>query len=324
MIHTYFSFVRTIALLGVLPLGSLLAESPASLHFRPKAAARPSAQSTLRVDSSLVLVPAHVTDARGASQTNLQKENFRLFEGNLEQTIASFSKDDAPVSVGLVFDMSASMRTKMQIASEAVASLFKTSNQGDEFFLVKFSDKATLAAPFTTDSGELYQKILRTRPWGRTALLDAIDLALRQMKQARNDRKAIVILSDGGDNWSRHNVREIRGALLESDVQIYAMGIFDGTELANSRAEQRNGPRLLDEITEQSGGRHYRVENLNELPEISAKIGNQLRSQYLLGYYPANFSRDGKYHQIKIELAAPEAQPDLRTYYRRGYYAPLQ
>ncbi len=212
----------------------------------------------------------------------------------------------------------------MQTASEAVASFFRTSNEADEFFLVKFSDKATLSVPFTTDSGELYHKVLGTKPWGRTSLFDAIDLALKQMKRARNDRKAIVILSDGGDNWSRHNAREIREALLESDVQIYAMGIFDRNELANSPAEVRNGPRLLDEITEQSGGRHYRVDNLNELPAISAKIGNDLRSEYLLGYYPTNFSKDGKYHRIKIELAAPQARPGFRTYYRRGYYAPLQ
>ncbi len=324
MVQTYFSFVRLVALLGIFPLGSSLAQSPVSIDFRLKATTPASAQPTLRVDSSLVLVPTHVTDARGASLTNLQKENFHLFEGNLEQTIASFSKDDAPVSVGLLFDMSASMRTKMQTASEAVASFFRTSNEADEFFLVKFSDKATLAVPFTTTSGELYNKILRIRPWGRTSLLDAIDLALRQMKRARNGRKAIVILSDGGDNWSRHNVREIRSALLESDVQVYAMGIFDQNDLVNSPAEERNGPRLLDDIAEQSGGRHYRVDNLNDLPAISAKIGNELRSQYLLGYHPINFSRDGKYHQIRIELAAPGARPDFRTYYRRGYYAPLQ
>ncbi len=300
MIQMYLCFIRRLALISVLPLGSAVGESPVSLDVRSKATSTASSvQPTLRVDSSLVLVPTHVTDARGATLTNLQKENFHIFEGSAEQTIASFSKDDAPVSVGLVFDMSASMRTKMQTASEAVASFFRTSNQGDEFFLVKFSDKASLAVPFTADSSELYDKIVRTKPWGRTSLLDAIDLALRQMKRARNDRKAIVILSDGGDNWSRHNVRKIRGALLESDVQIYAMGIFDLTELANCPAEERNGPRLLDEIAEQSGGRHYRVDNLNELPAISAKIGNDLRSQYLLGYHPTNFSRDGKYHQIE-------------------------
>jgi Ca-activated chloride channel family protein len=150
-------------------------------------------------------------------------------------------------------------------------------------------------------------------------LLDAIEVGLKHMKKARHARKAIVIISDGGDNWSWHTARQIRGALLESDVQLYAMGIFD-PELARSPAENRDGPALLDELAGQTGGRHYPVGDLNELPSISAKIGTDLRNEYLLGYYAPD-ARDGKFHHVKVNLAVPNGTPPLRANYRRGYYA---
>jgi VWFA-related protein len=326
MIRTYLraalpGAVFAVVLLGF-AVGGLDAESPVALDVYPKAGTQTGSQPTLRADSSLVLIPTHVTEVSGSSVTNLRKENFRIFEDQVEQTVSYFTRDDAPVSVGLLFDVSGSMRNKMHTACEAVASFFTTSNREDEFFLIEFGERAKLVAPFTGDSGELYDIIAHTKPWGRTALLDAVHLGLKHMAQARNPRKAIVIISDGGDNRSRHSVREIKNAVLESDVQVYAMGIFDREEAANAPGEERNGPRLLDELAEQSGGRHYALDNLSDLPAISAKIGNELRNEYLLGYYPNHFSRDGKYHQIKVQLVS--GSPDLRTYYRRGYHAPTQ
>jgi len=243
-----------------------------------------------------------------------------VIEDNVEQRIAYFTKDDAPLSIGLLFDTSGSMRNKVEKASESVAEFFKTANNEDEFFLVEFNDRAKLMIPFTRDSGEIYNHVTNTRPFGRTSLLDGIGVALKQMKKARHSRKAIVIISDGGDNWSWHTARQIRGELLESDVQLYAMGIFDA-ELSNkSPAENRHGPALLEELAGQTGGRHYPVGNLNDLPTISAKIGADLRSEYLLGYYPAD-SRDGKYHHVKVNLTLPDNMPPLRANYRRGYFA---
>jgi len=263
-------------------------------------------------------VPVHVTTAVGATVDGLSRDNFRILEDRSEQRISSFGKEDAPVSLGFVFDTSGSMRTKMKKSAEAAAALFRTANPDDEFFLVEFNDRAKLTVPFTRKADDVYQQIARTHPNGRTSLLDALYVALGQMKKARHTRKAIVILSDGGDNWSRHSAREILTALLESDVQVYAMGIF-GPDIRS--IEERNGPRLLDELTEITGGRHYPIDDLETLPEISERIGRELRSQYLLGYYPTNESRDGKYRQVVVKLAAPNAR-DLRTYYRRGYYAP--
>jgi VWFA-related protein len=288
----------------------------------PRARPRPASDSKplLRIDASLVLVPVHVTTTSGALVDGLARESFRVLEDRVEQKISSFATEDAPVSIGFLFDASGSMRTKMKKAAEAAAAFFRTANPEDEFFLIEFNDKARLVVPFTRNSDEIYQQIVRTRPAGRTTLIDAICLALGQMKKASHARKAVVILSDGGDNWSRRSPRELKNALLEADVQVYAMGIFD----AEMRTEEeKNGPQLLDAITAETGGRHFPVDDIEGLPDISERIGRELRSQYLLGYHSTNATRDGKYRQVVIKLDAPNAR-DLRTSYRRGYYAPAE
>jgi VWFA-related protein len=291
--------------------------------IQPRERPRPAApvKPLLRIDSSLVLIPVHVTNAIGAAVAGLAAENFRVLEDRVEQKISAILTEDAPVSVGLLFDTSGSMKAKMKKAAEAAESFFRTANAEDEFFLIEFNDRARLTSRFTSDSDAVYQQIAHARPTGRTTLMDAIYLAVGQMKKARHLRKALVILSDGGDNWSRHSAREIRGELIESDVQVYAMGMFDPELTAKHPEEERNGPRLLDELSELTGGRHYPVPTLDELPAISARIGRELRSQYLLGYYSTNPEKDGKYRQVVVKLATPNAR-ELRTYYRRGYYAP--
>lgn len=280
--------------------------------------------SHLRVDSNLVLIPVHVTTQAGTSVTNLTAEHFRLFEDNAEQKITHFAKDDAPISIGLLFDSSGSMHNKIRKSSEAAATFFKTANAEDEFFLVEFSEHPKLTVSFTPDSDEICRRIAHIRPFGRTSLLDAIHLALGQMKGAHNLRKAIVILSDGGDNRSRYTTSEVKNAMLESDVQLYAMGIFDPEEIRRKTSEEEKGPKLLDYLAEQTGGRLYFVENLDDLATFSARIGNELRNQYLLGYSPNNSSRDGKYRRVRVNLTAPPDMPNLRSYYRHGYYAPAE
>lgn len=298
------------------------AQIPAVITPRPHVPPAVAPPGVLRSDSSLVLIPAWVTTTAGASVTSLRKENFRLLEDNVEKPIAFFGKDDAPLSVGLLFDISGSMRDKIDKAAESVAEFFKTANTEDEFFLVEFNDRARLTIPFTPDADEIYGRIAHTKPSGRTSLLDSIEVGLKHMKKARHQRKAFVIVSDGGDNWSWHTRRQVRSALLESDVQLYAMGIFDPV-LSKSPAENRNGPALLDDLALETGGRHYQVANVNDLPAISAKIGNDLRNEYLLGYY-AGDTRDGRYHHVKVNVTAPEGMPALRANYRKGYYALAQ
>ncbi|HTS49229.1 MAG TPA: VWA domain-containing protein [Bryobacteraceae bacterium] len=280
-------------------------------------------EARLRVDSALALIPVHVTTADGTTVTNLARDNFEIFEDGVQQKISHFSKDDAPVSIGLVFDTSGSMNNKMHKSAEAAATFFKTANSDDEFFLVEFNDRPKLTVPFTPDSDLISRRISHTRPFGRTSLLDAIHLAMLQMKNAHNLRKALVILSDGGDNRSRFSASEVKNAMLESDVQLYAMGIFDLDDLHKHPIEEQNGPQLLEELAEQTGGAMYTVDNLDQLEPVSERISRELRSQYLLGYSPSDDERDGKFRRVKVKLNAPEL-PNLRTYFRHGYYAPAQ
>jgi Ca-activated chloride channel family protein len=276
----------------------------------------------LRVDSTLALIPVHVATAAGSSVTDLSKENFRILEDNVEQRISYFATEDAPVSVGLLFDTSGSMRAKMHQSAEAAQAFFQTANSEDEFFLVEFNDRPKLSIGFTPDSSEVSRQISRMKPTGRTSLLDAIHLALVQMKRARNPRKALVILSDGGDNHSRKTATEIRRDVKESEVEIYAMGIFDSEDMGKLPIEERNGPHLLDELAAATGGTHFPVERLSDLAGIAAQIGNQLRSEYVLGYSPISEAHDGKYHRVTVDLEPPAGKPSLRVFYRHGYYQP--
>lgn len=278
----------------------------------------------LRVDASMVLVPVHALSATGANVTDLAAANFQVFEDGIEQKITYFSQDDAPLSVGLVFDSSGSMSNKIHKSATAAAAFFKTANATDEFFLVEFGERPKLLTTFTPDSDELYQKIAHTKPFGRTSLFDAIQLALVQMKNAKNSRKVIVILSDGGDNRSRLTRGQIKGALVESDVQLYAMGIFDSEDSPKRSKEEQNGPQLLDELAENSGGRVYTVDNIDDLESISSRLGMALRSEYLLGYMPSNSSRDGKYRRVRVNLVSSPGASASTISYRRGYYAPTE
>lgn len=287
----------------------------------PQAALPPS---NLRADASMVLVPAQVVDLSGAPVVNLRREDFRVFEDGVEQKITDFTREDSPVSVGFLFDSSASMRNKMHQSSQAADAFFKTANKGDEFFLVEFNERARLSVPFTTDPGEVYKRVSRVRPLGRTSLLDAVHLALVQMKRAVHPRKAIVIVSDGGDNRSRYTAPQIMNAMRESEIQIYSMGIFDPMDQRKRTPEEKNGPELLGDLAKESGGQYFSIDNIDDLPAISERIGQQLRNQYLLGYSAADRARDGKYHQIKVELAPRVKTAEWEVRYRRGYYAPVQ
>src|SRR6266700_1998279 len=191
----------------------------------PKAELLPKAN--IRVDSTLVLIPVTVTDPMNRFVTGLEKENFKVFEDKKEQQVAQFSSEDAPISVGVVFDCSGSMGHKLEKSRLAVAQFFKMANPEDEFFLVRFNDSAQLIQPFTTSLEEIQNRLTFTQSKGRTALLDGVCLALHKMKKDRNPRKALLLISDGGDNNSRYTEGEIKNLVKEADVQIYAIGIYE-------------------------------------------------------------------------------------------------
>jgi Ca-activated chloride channel homolog len=281
-------------------------------------------RADLRVDVPLVEIPVHVTTQLGVSVTNLKTESFRLFEDKMEQKIVSFTSEDAPVSIGLLFDLSGSMKDKMRKASDAAIEILKTANQEDEFFLIEFNDRPKLVVPFTRDVSEIQQELAGAKPRGQTSLLDAIHLAVSEMKNARHLRKALIIVSDGGDNHSRHSETEIKEDMLEADVQVYAMGIFGDDGVRGRTREEREGPRLLSDLAEKTGGRHFPVKQLGELAGVCARIGNELRSQYLLGYFSTNRDRDGKYRHIRVAVDPPAGAPLVKARYRLGYYAPTE
>lgn len=305
---------------------SATAGEPVSIESRTASATHTVASRPvdLRVNKTVVLINVTVTDPLNRFVTGLEKEHFRLFEDKVEQEITQFSSEDAPISIGLVFDTSGSMGPKLQKSRQAATEFFKTANPSDEFFLVQFNDRPELSVPFTTDTDKMQSALTFTQSKGRTALLDAVYLAMHEMKKAKNPRKALLIISDGGDNSSRYTETEIKGAVREADVQIFAIGIFESMANRGRTPEEAAGPGLLNELAEQTGGREYPVENVAELPDIAAKIGIALRNEYILGYTPKNRERDGKYRRVQVKLNQPRGLPPLKAYFRLGYYAPTQ
>jgi VWFA-related protein len=288
---------------------------------RPKRAAKQPAspRATLRVDTNLVLVPVSVNDPLSRPVSGLEKEHFRLFEDKVEQTITHFAMDDEPIAAGLVFDTSGSMGNKLSRSRMAAAEFFKIANPDDEFFLVEFDNSPRLVVPLTSNTGEIQSKLAFSRSGGSTALLDAVYMAMHEMKKSKKNKKALLIISDGGDNHSRYTVGEVKNTVIEADVLIYAIGVFGG----GISAEEAGGPALLSHLAEQTGGRLLYA-NARELPDVAQKIGIELRNRYVLGYTPKNQERDGKYRRIEVKVIAPRGLPKLRAHWRLGYYAPME
>ena len=274
---------------------------------------------TVPVD--LVLVNVTVTDDWNRIVTGLEKENFAIMEGNEVQQVRHFATEDAPISLGVIFDMSGSMSDKIEKARNAVVEFFKTANPQDEFFMVAFSDRPQLLADFTKSIEEIQGKLIYTVPHGTTALIDAVYMGVSKMKDARNTKKALLIISDGGDNHSRYTENEIKSMVKEADVQIYAIGVFSPNPI---QPEEIAGPGLLRDVSEVTGGRMFTINNPNDLADVATKIGIELRNQYVLGYRPNNKMRDGHWRKIKVKLIPPKGLPHMNVYSRTGYYAPSQ
>jgi len=279
---------------------------------------------TIKVDVDLTLINVSVMDPLDRLVTGLERENFRVFEDKSEQEVLTLSSEDTPISIGLVFDMSGSMSDKVEKARQAAVQFMRTANPLDEFFLVTFNDRAELTSGFTTRIEELQNRMMFTTSRGRTALLDAIYLGLTQMRGAHNAKRALLVISDGGDNHSRYNENDIKNYLKEADCQLYAIGIYDPIGVRSRTSEELNGPSLLTEMTEMTGGHVFPVDNIDELPDIAAKIGMELRNQYVLGYKSANRLHDGMWRKVTVKLHVPKGLPPLHIYARTGYYAPNQ
>ena len=247
------------------------------------ASARAHPGSLIRMNVDMVLVPITVTDPMNRLVTGLEQEDFQVYENNGEQKIRSFASEDAPVSIGIIFDLSGSMTSKLIRARESILQFIKTANPEDEFFVIGFNDRPELIEDFTNSVEDIQARLATVKSGHRTALLDAIYYGVVKMKDARHERKALLVVSDGGDNRSRYTEGEVRAQVRESDVEIYSMGIFDPYA---ATPEERTGPLLLNDLCEETGGRLFRVDDISEMGDIAEKISTELRNQYVIGYTP--------------------------------------
>ncbi len=311
------------------------AQSTDDIHVVPKSESRDAADEPtnpdlnlhtrpLRADVDLVLVPVTVTDSLNRPVLSLHKDDFQLYEGAAQQQVQYFSREDAPISVALVLDCSASMKNKIEYQYQALREFFSNANSEDEYFAVTVSDKPKLIATSTDSIGTLEDRLGAAAAQGRTALFDAIYLAISQLRAARYQRRALLIISDGGDNTSRYTRGEIKNVIAEADVLTYAIGIFDEEPIPLLKSiEERMGRDWLSELTDASGGRTIAADDRHKIPQIAATISRELRNQYLLGYRPASTAHDGKWHRITVKVTPPD-KTRLHLYYRERYRTPAE
>jgi len=279
-------------------------------------------EARLRVNVNLVQVPMTVTDPMNRLVTGLEKENFTLYDNNIGQTIRYFSSEDAPLTIGIIFDLSGSMSSKFARARKALTEFLRTSNPQDEFFVVGFNDRPSIIVDYTSDPDDVDARMVMLKPENRTALIDAVYLGVDHLRQAQYDRKALLIISDGGDNRSRYTEGELRKVVRESDVQIYSIGIFDNYAPTQ---EEVLGPELLKDICEMTGGRLFNVGgDMGDMQDIATRISAELRNQYVIGYTPSEIKHDGNWRKLKVRLLPPPGLPQLTVHFRQGYYAPSE
>jgi Ca-activated chloride channel family protein len=277
------------------------------------------AGQTIRADTRLVLVPVSVTDHRGATVNGLDRANFTVFEDKAPQAIVAFSAEDAPASVGLIFDTSGSMRDKLNVAKAALRAFVDNANSADEAFLFTVSTRPDISSAFTSDLGSLAESAHLLRAGGDTALIDTIYAGLQRMRCASNPRRALLILSDGMDNHSRKSKGELMRLAMEADVQIYAIRIDSRvrTKKAIEQQEEQRGLALLQDLAENTGGLHFTLSDWEDAGSVVAKAVLSMRNQYLLAYYPAQSVQPGKWRRIRVKLNVAHTN----VYARNGYYS---
>ena len=279
----------------------------------------PSHSKPLIANVDLVLVPVTVADRMNRAVTGLEKKNFEMYEDGQRQAIRSFSAEDAPLSLGVILDTSSSMRNKIDVACKSILEFFKTANPLDDFFLITFSDRPELRVDFTSSVDTIQDRLFNVMPNGHTSLLDAIYMGVSKIRNSQHQRRALLIVSDGGDNRSRYTRSEIKRLVQEADVELYGIGIFD---TVFQTPEEREGEHLLDTVTQATGGRTFAIKDIRELPETASRISLELRNQYVIGFHSNNPARDGKWRNIKVKVV-PEGMP-VRVYAKNGYYSPVK
>ena len=282
--------------------------------------ARQQAQGPIvKVPTEVVTMSVTVTDPYNRLVTGLDRQHFEVFEDKVKQSIEFFRDEDVPVSVGIIFDVSGSMKGKLDRAREALKAFIQTCHDQDDFFLVGFNQRANLIAEFT-DGDSLTNKLTLINPTGQTALYDAAFLGIEKVKQGRHNKRAILLISDGQDNSSRYTYGELRKLLKEANVQIYSIGIVEMGGGAGSSLDMQ-GQGILEEVSQTTGGKAFFPRSAAELEDATTRIALELRHQYSIGYIPTNENRDGKWHKISVKVNPPRGLPKLNVRSKEGYYA---
>jgi Ca-activated chloride channel family protein len=302
---------------GLVGAGLLLTTAVCVLAAEDQVRDTPTPTKTIRVDVDLVLATATVTTPDGRFVTGLDKGNFKIAEDKISQEIAYFSSEDAPLSVGIIFDVSGSMKDKMKTAVEAALTFMKSGSPDDEYFLVPFADKPQMPQEFTNDIAKIQSRFMFSQAKGRTALYDAVYLGLNMVEEGNNLKKALLLITDGEDNRSRYTFSNVKEYVKERDVQIYAIGIDSGYSDSGT-----DGRALLHDLAQITGGTAHFPRSIQQLEDICYKIALELKSQYVIGYESTNTARDGKWRKINVKVEEPGQ--NLRVRAKTGYYAPSQ
>jgi Ca-activated chloride channel homolog len=279
---------------------------------------------TIGVNVDLVLMYTSVFDKSGRFLSGIKKDNFKLFEDGVQQNIQSFSQEDVPVSMGILLDLSGSMRGKIDQVNKAALAFIKASNPQDQVFLIGFNDEVELLQDYTSDIDEVTDALENTVVTGGTALYDAIHLGVQKAHTGSKPKKAVVVITDGEDRDSYYKLDEMVSKVQESDVQIFSVGLLDEVSdkgLFRRKTTQEKAHDTLVRISEETGGKAFFPDRLTDIHTIVSEIASDLRSQYSIGYFSSNAARDGSFRRVKIEMSGPVAA-NAHARYRRGYYAP--
>lgn len=278
---------------------------------------------SIKQNVDMVVLHATVTNKKGDFVEGLTRNDFRVYEDKVEQTIAVFQRRDVPVTMGLVVDNSGSMREKRAQVAAAALTFVKTSNPQDEVFVVNFNDEYYIDTPgeFTHNMADLHDALSRIDSRGSTALYDAVVASLHHLKRGHRDKRVLLVVTDGDDDASRLSFSQTIKIAEESDAAIYAVGVFSDDDRKHDHSMVRHSERVLKELTEATGGMAFFPKDLAEVTPVCEQIARDIRNQYTIGYYPTNSAKDGTFRRVELKVLPPAGMGKLDVRTRMGYYA---
>jgi len=303
-------FARVLLLVVVLAICFPAGRGSASLQRRRDATERPLAvsssdqQDKIKLETKLVSLTVTVADPYGRFVTGLKKDNFEVYDDGVKQQISHFTDEDAPITMGFVYDVSGSMASLTGAAFQSLKKFFEMSHEDDEYFIIAFNTRPQLVQDFTTSPTEITDKVVFVKAKGLTALYDAVYIGIEKANQGRHKKKALLIISDGEENNSRYSEKEVRNRLIESDVPVYSVGLGSSY-----------GTAVLNSLSAWSGGSVV----FAGIGDLYTKIALMLRHQYVIGFYPTDTAAKVNWHKVRVAVNGPKGLGRLSLSYRNGY-----